>query len=68
MSECDNIGWNCIGAPRQLKIMNRDGKCYFTAISYAISGTENFHDKVRKTVCDYIEFFDYDVATFLKKR
>ena len=33
----------------------------------AISGTEDFHDKVREMVCDYIEYFDYGVAPFLKR-
>ena len=28
---------------------------------------EDFHDKARETVCDYIEFYDYDVAPFLKR-
>ena len=41
---------------------------YFRAISYAISGTEDFHDKVRETVCDYIEYLCYDVVPFLKKQ
>ena len=67
MSEYDKIGWNCVGAPRRLKLIKGDGKCYFRAISYAISGTEDFHDKVRETMCDYIEYFDYDVAPFLKR-
>ena len=66
MSEYDKIGWNCVGTPRQLKLIKGDGNCYFRAISYAISGTEDFHDKVRETLCDYIEYFDYDVAPFLK--
>ena len=66
MAEYKNIGWNCIRAPRRFKIIKGDGNCYFRAISYAISGTEDFHDKVRETVCDYIEFYDYDVAPFLK--
>ena len=66
MSECDKIGWNYVGAPRQLKLIKGDGNCYFRAIGYAISGIEDFHDKVRETVCDYIEYFDYDVP-FLKR-
>ena len=47
--------------------MKGDDNCYFRAISYTISGTEDFHDKVREMVCDYIEYFDYDVAPFLKR-
>ena len=68
MSEYDKIGWNCVGAPRRLKLINGDGNCYFRANRYAISGTEDFHDKVRERVCDYIEYFDNDVAPFLKKK
>ena len=67
MSEYDKIRWNCVGAPRWLKLINGEGNCYFRAISYTISGTEDFHDKVRETVCDYIEYFDYDIAPFLKR-
>ena len=61
MSEYDKIGWNCVGAPRQVKLIKGDGNCYFRAIRL------DFHDKVRETVCDYIEYFDYDVAPFLKR-
>ena len=67
MLEYDKIGWNSVGAPRQLKLIKGDGNCYFKAISYAISGTEDFLDKVRETVCDYIEYFNYDVVPFLKR-
>ena len=67
MSEYDK-GWNCVGAPRQLKLIKGDGNYYFRTISYTISGTEDFHDKVRETVCDYIEYFDYDIAPFLKRK
>ena len=68
MSEYDKIGWNYVEAPRQLKLIKGDGNCYFRAISNTISGPEDFHDKVRERVCDYIEHFDYDVAPFLKKK
>ena len=68
MTEYENIGLNCIRASRQLKIIKGDDNCYFREISYAISGMEDFHDKVRETVCDYIEFHDYDVTPFLKKK
>ena len=33
MSENDKKGWNCVGAPRQLKLIKGDGNCYFRAIS-----------------------------------
>ena len=39
------------------KIIKGDGNCYFRAISYTISGTEDFHDKVTETMCDYITVF-----------
>ena len=45
MSEYHKIGWNCAGVPRQLQLTKGDGNCYFRAISYAISGPEDFHDK-----------------------
>ena len=67
MSENDKIGWNCVEAPRQLNLIKGNGNYYFRAISYTISGTEDFHDKVRKQY-DYIEYFDYDVASFSKRR
>ena len=41
------------GAPRWLKLIEGDGNCYVRAISYTISGTEDFQDKVRETMCDY---------------
>ena len=58
MSEYDKIEWNCVGAPSQLKLINGDGNCYFRA---------KVMQSVRETMCNYIEYFDYDVAPFLKK-
>ena len=31
MSEYDKIGWNCVGAPWQLKLIKGDGNCYVMA-------------------------------------
>ena len=37
--------------------MKGDGSCYFRAISFAISGTQEYHNDVRRAICDYIETF-----------
>ena len=52
-----HIGQELKGLPRFRKRMKGDGSCYFRAISFAISGTQEYHDNVRRAICDYIETF-----------
>ena len=37
--------------------MKGDGSCYFRAISFAISGSQDYHNDVRRAIYDYIETF-----------
>ena len=53
--------------PSAIRHIYGDGNCYFRAISYILSGVENFHMEVRRAVCDFIEVFDGDLKPFLKK-
>ena len=52
-----HIGQELKGLPRFRERMKGDGSCYFRAISFAISGTEEYHNNVRRAICDYIETF-----------
>ena len=45
------------GFPRFREIMEGDGSCYFRAISFAISGKQDYYRQVRETICNYIENF-----------
>ena len=37
--------------------MKGDGNCYFRAISFAVSGSQEYYAEVRQCICDYIENF-----------
>ena len=52
-----HIGQELKGLPRFRERMKGDGSCYFRAISFAISETQEYHDNVRRAICDYIETF-----------
>ena len=43
--------------PRFRERMKGDGSYYSRAISFAISETQEYHDNVRRAICDYIETF-----------
>ena len=52
-----HIGKELRGFLRFREIMEGDGSCYFRAISFAISGKQDYYRQVRETICDYIENF-----------
>lgn len=43
-----------LGEPICHKEISRDGNCYFRAISYALTNTEDFHNIMRNAVCAHI--------------
>ena len=52
----ENIGNHLTGKARGIDHVRGDGNGYFQAISYYLSGSENYHSQVRETICDYINF------------
>ena len=46
--------------------MKGDGSCYFRAISFAVSGTQEYYKNVRSSICDYIENFPGRLNALLK--
>ena len=52
-----HIGQELKGLPRFREKMKGDGSCYFRAISFAVSGTQEYYKNVRTAICDYIENF-----------
>ena len=54
--EFKGIGDELRGMPTLRERMISDGNCYFRAISFAISGSQDYHE-VHKCICDYIEYF-----------
>ena len=55
--EYTNIGGDLIGKPRNVHNIKGDGNCYFRCISYALSGSEDCYDNVRKVLCKNISWF-----------
>ncbi|XP_071963919.1 uncharacterized protein [Antedon mediterranea] len=58
---CEHTGRNCginrtshIGHPCQIKNITGDGNCFYRAISYIISGTENNHLILRKAIGNHL--------------
>lgn len=50
-----NVGSLCIEKAKHQKKMERDGNCYFRAISVALTGHQTAHLKMRQLICEYIE-------------
>ena len=46
--------------------MKGDSSCYFRAISFAISGKQDYYEDVRKVICEYIENFPEMLKGILK--
>ena len=61
-----HIGQELKGLPRFREKMKGDGSCYFRAISFAVSGTQEYYKNVRTTICDYIENFPGRLNAVLK--
>ena len=55
--EFKGIGDELRGMPTFRERMISDRNCYFRAISFAISGSQDYHEEVHKCICDYIEYF-----------
>ena len=61
-----HIGQELKGLPRFREKMKGDGSCYFRAISFAVSGTQEYYKNVRTAICDYIENFPGRLNAVLK--
>ena len=61
-----HIGQELKGLPRFREKMKGDGSCYFRAISFAVSGTQEYYKNVRSSICDYIENFPGRLNAVLK--
>ena len=51
------IGQPLCGPSNNIHYIRGDGNCYFRAISFYISGQEEYQKEVREMICDYIKFF-----------
>ena len=49
-----NAQFNAFTKPTRNKQIAGDGNCFFRAVSYVITGSEDQHDAVRKLICDHI--------------
>ena len=52
-----NMGENLIGKSNDLYKVKGDWNCYFRAVSFYLSGSEDYHKEIWETICDYINFF-----------
>ena len=63
-----NIGGPLSGAPKSIKKISRaDHNCYFQVISFAISGSKEYHKNVRNALCNFISLFNYQLSPFLSE-
>uniref|UniRef100_UPI00358E7FB6 uncharacterized protein n=1 Tax=Myxine glutinosa TaxID=7769 RepID=UPI00358E7FB6 len=60
-------GTATIGDPCKTKAIKMDGNCFFRALSYSISGTEEYHRKIRLAIVKHL--FDHHTAfkSFLRE-
>ena len=42
-----------------------DGNCFFRCISFAITGSEHYHDIIRQSICEYMSTHPDDIRTYL---
>ena len=50
-----NIGSPLIGPPKNVQhLSGMDQNCLFQTLSFHISGSEKYHDRIHSTVCDFI--------------
>ena len=49
------------------KISGADHNCHFWEISFAISGSEEYHENVRNMLCNFISLFYYQLSLFLSE-
>ena len=45
-----------------------DGNCFFSAVSFIISGNERYHRIIRKAVCDHLCSNQNELKTYLPPR
>ena len=53
-----------IKPPKQVFTVGADGNCFFRAVCFILSGTEEKHFEVRQSICDYIEVHYRDLEPF----
>ncbi|XP_052075796.1 uncharacterized protein LOC127713867 [Mytilus californianus] len=57
---------NIIGNPKDLKKIIGDGNCFYRAISYAITGTETNHIKIRSVIVNHIHQLGTNLHSLLQ--
>ncbi|XP_074521381.1 uncharacterized protein LOC141787082 [Halichoeres trimaculatus] len=65
-SEFMNIG--SLGTPCKNEKIAADGNCFFRAISQAVSGTQDYHRKVRLAVVKQLESNEVEYTSFLRSQ
>ncbi|CAG2191603.1 unnamed protein product [Mytilus edulis] len=57
---------NIIGNPKDLQKIIGDGNCFYRAISYAITGTETNHIKIRSAIVNHIHHLGTNLHSLLQ--
>ena len=61
------IGQPLCGPSDNIHYIKGDGNCYFQAISFYISGQEEYHKEVGEMICDYIKFFPGRLSALISR-
>jgi hypothetical protein len=52
-------------APRRIHRIKGDGNCFFRAISYIISGSEENHIKIRESIINHMHIKSSELEAYL---
>ena len=63
-----NRGQPLIGKSNDLYEVKGDRNCYFRVVSFYLSGSKNYHKEIRKTICDYINFFPGRLSALIQDK
>ncbi|XP_062573153.1 uncharacterized protein LOC134235086, partial [Saccostrea cucullata] len=68
VSGCDNssVSVRDMGVPKSCKDIERDGNCFFRAISFSLTNSENHHKQIREAVCQHLLKNEIEFQQFMR--
>ena len=62
------MGQPLIGKSNDLYRVKGDGNCYFRAVSFYLSRSEDYHKEIWEAICDYINFFPGRLSALIQNK
>ncbi|XP_062574797.1 uncharacterized protein LOC134236639 [Saccostrea cucullata] len=68
VSRCENdaVSIKDMDIPSNCKEIEGDGNCFFRAISYSLTNSENYHQHLRKAVCQHLLKYEKKFQQFMR--